>query len=171
MDTIVTNETVEQNENTKTIKEVLEENGLLFNNNVPTEKHYQPIRFYSDEEKQQIDKILNKKYLVLFAGYVDDSETIEYKQWEFAKGRQKAYDLIVEIFTSQDLKDQGVTFDAYESRIIVESDSGKVRLNGVSVYAFMKKMKLEGLVEITDPNFDIEDWAEDAERNNSYEEE
>lgn len=136
--------------------------GVMINENSPS-----PIRFYSEEEKKKIDdmeKANKKKYLVLFAGYVNDSEEIQFKLWEFADGRQKAYDLIEEIFLSEEYQEQGVTFDACESRIIVESDSGKVKLKGVSVYAFMKKMKIENLIEEHNLDFDIEEWVIDMEK-------
>ena len=59
-----------------------------------------------------------------------------------------------------------LTFNAFKSRIIVESDSGKIKLTGISVYRFMKQMKLEHLVE-DDSDFDIEEWKVDEEIGNT----
>lgn len=139
------------------------------------EKRYQPIRFYSEEEKKKIDMIesgSNKRYLILLAGYVNDGDTLDFNQWEYVVGRQKAYDYIAEVFMSDELADQGVTFDAFASRIIVESDSGKVKIDGVSVYSFMKKMKIENLIQENSINkdFDIEEWSADIERRSEEEE-
>ncbi|MDD3122086.1 MAG: hypothetical protein PHC62_01060 [Candidatus Izemoplasmatales bacterium] len=141
---------------------VLADQALQQETNETQDKPYMPIQFFSEEEKKKIDdmeKGINKKYLILFAGYVNDSEEIRYKQWDFAVGRQNAYDVVVETFMSEELAEDRVTFDAYLSRIIVESDSGKVKLDGISIYKFMKNMKLQGLVEDHYPNFDIEEWV------------
>ena len=48
------------------------------------DKRYQPIRFYSEEEKKKIDMIesgSNKRYLILLAGYVNDGDTLDFNQW------------------------------------------------------------------------------------------
>ena len=96
----------------------------------------------------------------------------EYQVYVKKTRGQKAYDYIAEVFMSDELADQGVTFDAFASRIIVESNSGKVKIDGVSVYSFMKKMKIENLIQENSINkdFDIEEWSADIERRSEEEE-
>lgn len=119
------------------------------------------INFFTDDEKKEIEAkraAEQKKYLILMYG--EDSSGREYKMWEYVTGRQEAYNYIREMLI--DIEEEDVTVDAYKSRIIVESDSGKVKINGISIYKFMKQMKLEGLVE-DNTNFDIEEWAVDEQ--------
>ena len=119
------------------------------------------IKFFTDDEKKEIEAkrvAEQKKYLILMYG--EDSSGREYKMWEYVTGRQEAYNYIREMLI--DIEEEDVTVDAYKSRIIVESDSGKVKINGISIYKFMKQMKLEGLVE-DNTNFDIEEWAVDEQ--------
>lgn len=94
-----------------------------------------------------------KTYLILIAGeYIKDGEDEqELKDWAFVIGRQKAYDYIKELVTSEYLN-----IDIIESRIIVDSDQVKVT-EGISLYEFMKVMKLEDKV-VDWSSFDIEDF-------------
>lgn len=119
-----------------------------------------------EKEKEKYAKQLanmdtgkDKKYLILFAAYVDNSYDIQFKEWEYATGRQKAYDLINEYFHgfSSNEYNQSITFDAFKSRIIVQSSSGVVPIDGISVYKFIKTMVERDLV-IPDSAFDIEEW-------------
>ena len=108
---------------------------------------------------------VKKKYLILFYGEYD--EGYEYQMWKFIEGKQEAYDYIRDIFLSEELADDGVVFDAYKSRIIVQSDSGKIRLDGISIYRFIKKLVIENLVD-QDANFDIDEWKVDEEEGQKY---
>ena len=129
-----------------------------------TEKRVPIISFISDEEKKKIEAS-KKKYLILLWGE-EESTGVEYNIWKYATGRQNAYDFIRDTLCDLDIADSNITFNAFKSRIIVESDSGKIKLTGISVYRFMKQMKLEHLVE-DDSDFDIEEWKVDEEIGNT----
>ena len=150
------------------------ENGIIVENG---ETKNRMISFAeTDEERAAIQAEINKKkeqiaadkkiYLILFAGYVGDSDEIGYKQWDFAEGRENAYKVIKETFLTPELRENGVTFDAYRSRIIVQSDNTKIKLTGISVYKFVSTMIREGKIVDDDGTFDIEEWAMDAGENN-----
>lgn len=150
------------------------ENGIIVENGetknrmisfAETDEERAVIQAEIDKKKEQIaaDK---KIYLILFAGYVGDSDEIGYKQWDFAEGRENAYKVIKETFLTPELRENGVTFDAYRSRIIVQSDNTKIKLTGISVYKFVSTMIREGKIVDDDGTFDIEEWAMDAGENN-----
>lgn len=150
------------------------ENGIIVENGetknrmisfAETDEERAAIQAEIDKKKEQIaaDK---KIYLILFAGYVGDSDEIGYKQWDFAEGRENAYKVIKETFLTPELRENGVTFDAYRSRIIVQSDNTKIKLTGISVYKFVSTMIREGKIVDDDGTFDIEEWAMDAGENN-----
>ena len=63
-----------------------------------------------------------------------------------------------------------LTYDAFESRIIVQSSSGVVPIKGISVYKFIKTMILKDLV-IVDSSFDIDEWAPNGEESEENQEE
>lgn len=129
----------------------------------------------SDEERNAMQKEIDankekinaskKRYLILFSGYSDGSDEINYKDWALVEGRENAYNAIKEMFLDEYIAENGITFDAYRSRIIVESNSGKIKLTGISVYKFVKAMITEGKIVDDDGRFDIEEWAEDAKDN------
>ena len=63
-----------------------------------------------------------------------------------------------------------LNYDAFESRIIVQSSSGVVPIKGISVYKFIKTMILKDLV-IVDSSFDIDEWAPNGEESEENQEE
>lgn len=129
-----------------------------------TEEERQEMQKEIDRNKERIEAD-QKVYLILFAGYFGDSEEVDYQQWDYAKGRQNAYDIIKETFLSVDLREKNITLDAYQSRIIVETNSGKMKLTGISIYKFVSTMIREGKIIDDDGTFDIEEWAEDTRNN------
>lgn len=152
----------------------LGEDGVISNPETGEKKRVMIAFADNDEEKARMQEAIdkkreenadNKKYLILFAGYVDDEEFIGYNPWVMVVGRQNAYDTVKDYFLSKELSESGITFDAYESRIVVESKKGGIRLDGISVYKFMKSMKSEGKV-VDDSDFDIEEWAVDVKDEN-----
>ena len=60
-----------------------------------------------DANKDKIEAS-KKLYLILFAGYFGDSEEIDYKQWDFAQGREDAYRIIKETFLTPELKERHI---------------------------------------------------------------
>lgn len=144
------------------------------------EYQYNPMGIVEDEKeaeeyKKQLANMGNgdeKEYLILFAAYVNDSSYIQYKEWEYATGRQKAYDCIKDYFLNFKEDEKGFTlqFDAFESRIIVQSSSGVVPIKGISVYKFIKTMILKDLV-IVDSSFDIDEWAPNGDESEESQEE
>lgn len=147
------------------------DNGLIVENG---ETKNRMISFAeTDEERAAIQEEIDRKkerlaadkklYLILFAGYVGDSDEIEYKQWDFAEGRENAYKVIKETFLTPELRENGVTFDAYRSRIIVQTNNSGLKLTGISIYKFVSTMIREGKIVDDDGTFDIEEWAIDAE--------
>ena len=141
---------------------------------------YSPMGIVEDEKeaeeyKRQLANMGTgdeKEYLILFAAYVNDSSYIQYKEWEYVKGRQNAYDCIKDYFLNFKEDEKGFTlqFDAFESRIIVQSSSGVVPIKGISVYKFIKTMVMKDLV-IPDSSFDIEEWEPDSDNEKEYQEE
>ena len=156
-----------------TIPYFMGDNGLIIENG---EQKKSLISFAETDEEiakaqKEIDfnkeKITadNKLYLILFAGYIGDSEEIDYKQWDYVEGRENAYKVIKETFLTPELKDKGVTLDAYQSRIIVQTNNSNLKLTGISVYKFVSTMIREGKIVDEDGTFDIEEWAVDAGEN------
>ena len=121
-----------------------------------------------EEEKKKIALKMageDKKYLILFKAYVNDTDE-EYREWEYVTGRQKAYDTIAEYFTNTTCENgTKLSYDAFESRIIVQSEAkGVIPIDGIPVYKFVKSMLERGLVE-PNSDFDIEEWALHVEEN------
>ena len=141
------------------------------------EYQYNPMGIVEDEkEAEEYKKQLanmgtgeEKEYLILFKAYVNDTDE-EYREWEYVKGRQAAYDTIKQYFAMTECENGTLTYDAFESRIIVQSSSGVVPIKGISVYKFIKTMILKDLV-IVDSSFDIDEWAPNGEESEENQEE
>ena len=141
------------------------------------EYQYNPMGIVEDEkEAEEYKKQLanmgtgeEKEYLILFKAYVNDTDE-EYREWEYVKGRQEAYDTIKQYFAMTECENGTLTYDAFESRIIVQSSSGVVPIKGISVYKFIKTMILKDLV-IVDSSFDIDEWAPNGEESEENQEE
>lgn len=139
---------------------------------------YSPMGIVEDEKeaeeyKRQLANMETgneKEYLILFKSYINDTSE-EYREWEYVKGRQAAYDTIKQYFTITECENgTRVNYDAFESRIIVQSSSGVVPIKGISVYKFIKTMVMKDLV-IPDSSFDIEEWAPDSDNEKENQEE
>ena len=114
----------------------------------------------SEERRKKGDEY---KYLILLSGEYKDSDGEVYKDWGIVKGRQKAYDYIKDILLAQDDLDTDVIIDVSESFIIAqppvitESTPRITFENMLSVYQFMRRMLIDGLV-VDESNFVIEDY-------------
>lgn len=123
----------------------------------------------SEEEKKlnsaEIQRIKGDEYtyLVLFNGEYKDNDNLQYRDWQIVKGRQATYDMIKDLLLAQDDLDTDTIIDVSTSYIIAEppvitENTPRITFeNMLSVYAFMSKMLIKGLV-VDDSSFCIEDY-------------
>jgi len=104
------------------------------------------------------------KYLLLLVGEYKSNEGEEYKSFEIIQGRQATYDYIKEMLRGQDDIECDVIIDISRSHIISEppaeiiENTPRITLtNMITIYAFMKNMLMQDLVDENEP-FDLDDY-------------
>lgn len=123
-----------------------------------TEKEKEDLK--NEKRKKEGDKY---KYLILLKGEYKNVDGEPWRHWEIVQGRQKTYDTIKDLLMSQDDLDTDIIIDVSESFIIsqpptISQSTPRITFdNMLSVYQFMRRMLIDGLVD-DESNFVIEDY-------------
>lgn len=104
----------------------------------------------------------NYTYLILYFGEYKNKDK-EYRDWRIIKGRQEAYDAIKNELLAQDDSDTDTLLDISKSYVIAQppvitDKTPRITFdNMLSIYSFMSKMLIRGLV-VDDSSFSIEEY-------------
>lgn len=104
----------------------------------------------------------NYTYLILYFGEYKNEDK-EYRDWRIIKGRQEAYDAIKNELLAQDDSDTDTLLDISKSYVIAQppvitDKTPRITFdNMLSIYSFMSKMLIRGLV-VDDSSFSIEEY-------------